>query len=91
MEYTIKPFDCLCELEEFTINGIKADYSDFGTKEDRDRGNAEPYGCGDMRFIGYYAPPKETLEKYHITDDEFLIICAKLERAISFGKCGWCI
>ena len=29
MEYVIEPYDCLCELKEFTINGIKARYEDF--------------------------------------------------------------
>ena len=40
MKIIIKPYDCLCELEEFTINGISADYDDFGEKYDTDRINA---------------------------------------------------
>ena len=33
MELVIKPYGCLCELETFTINGIPADYDDFGDKK----------------------------------------------------------
>lgn len=86
----IKAYKCLCELSEFTINGIKADYSDFGTKEDRDRGNAEPYCCENMKFIPYNEPDPKVLEKYNITEDDWIIICYKIDKAISFGRCGWC-
>lgn len=90
MDYKIKAFECLCELSEFTINGIKAVYEDFGTKEDRDRRNAEPYCCENMKFIPYDEPDPKVLEKYNITEDEWIIICHKLDKTISFGRCGWC-
>lgn len=91
MDYIIKPYDCLCELEKFSINNIKADYNDFGSKEDINRAAAEPYGCGNMRFTPEEYPSDKVLEKYNITEDEYDLICMKLVKALSFGHCGWCI
>lgn len=48
MNYKIKAYNSLCALEEFTINGIEADYEDFGIRKDIDENNAEPYCCGNM-------------------------------------------
>ena len=90
MEYTIKAYNCLCSLEEFEINGIKARYDDFGTKEDIDSYNAPDYGCGNMKFIPYRDADPKILEKYHITEAEFYLICNKLDKALSFGRCNWC-
>ena len=90
MTYKIKTYKYLCGLEEFEINGIKADYVDFGTKEDRDCKSAEPYSCGDMQFIPYQEPKVDVLEKYHINEDEWIVIAHKLRGALSFGRCGWC-
>lgn len=88
-EIKIKVFSCLCELEQFQINGINADYEDFGDKYDRNPYIAEPYGCGDMQFIPH-TPTDEILHKYKITADEYEDICHKLN-CLSFGNCGWCI
>ena len=90
MEYIIKPYKCLCELEEFTINGIKAHYEDFGTKEDRDSSNAKPYCCADMKFIADREASEEVLKKYNITEADFYLICNRLDKALSFGCCEWC-
>lgn len=90
MKVIIKPYDCLCELDTFTINGISADYDDFGEKYDTDRINAPDYGCGDMRFIPKVSTEK-VLNKYQITQSEYYEICYELESALSFGRCGWCI
>ena len=91
MDYIIESCSSYCGLEKFSINGIQANYSDFGSKKDIDRSNAEPYGCGDMRFIPNLYPKTEVLKKYNITKDEYDLICMKLERELSFGHCGWCI
>lgn len=90
MELVIKPYECLCALSEFTINGIPADYDDFGDKYDTDRINAPDYGCGNMRFIPQ-RPTEKVLTKYKITSSEYDEICDELESALSFGYCGWCI
>ena len=29
-------------------------------------------------------------KKYGITNEEYELICVKLEKELSFGKCGWC-
>lgn len=85
----IKPFGALCDLEQFEINGMRADYEDFGDKYDCHPDIAEPYGCGDMRFIPKL-PTIEILNKYNITTDEYNEICEKLN-CLSFGCCGWCV
>ena len=90
MEYRIEAYDALCELQVFTVNGVSAEYDDFGDKDDNDTGNAENYGCGDMRFT-----PKPVTDgvlfKYGISPDEYNTITGELEEKLSFGSCGWCI
>lgn len=90
MDYVIRVYDCLCELSEFTIGGIEADYNDFGDKYDADPESAEPYGCGNMRFFRKPST-EEVLVKYKITTDEYNIIADELEEKLSFGNCGWCV
>lgn len=90
MDYKIEAYKVLCELSIFEINGISADYDDFGDKYDADRENAEEYGCGNMKFF-----PKpvtnEVLNKYNISIDEYNKITLELEDKLSFGACGWCV
>lgn len=90
VKFHIVAYDALCELDNFTINGIDADYSDFGDKRDIGWVDAESYACGDMQFIPYECRD-EILEKYDITEGEYYLICHKLKEALSFGKCGWCV
>jgi len=90
MNYKIEAFHCLCELSIFEINGIHADYEDFGEKYDNDPGNAEDYGCGDMQFFPKPAT-SEILNKYNISIDEYDKITLELEAELSFGSCGWCV
>ena len=90
MKLELKIMTALCDTLVFTINGVNAEYEDFGTKFDRDSENAEEYGCGDMRFERH--PSDESvLEKYSISEEEYSEICDKLEEGLSFGCCGWCI
>jgi hypothetical protein len=86
----LKIFSALCSTKRFTINGISADSSDFGSQTDEDPENAEDYGCGDMRFRSTVAS-NAVLEKYNITADEYKEVCEKLEEGLSFGSCGWCV
>jgi len=90
MELKLKFCRALCETSIFTINGINADYNDFGEKYDRDSGNAEDYGCGNMQFTGN-PPTIEILKKYKITEDEYQEVVSKLEEGLSFGYCEWCV
>jgi hypothetical protein len=91
MEAVIKFGDAYCYLKEFVINGIKADMRDFGEKRDVNPKMAEPYGCGDMRFIPNLYPTEAVLQKYDIDEEEYDTICSQLQKGLSFGKCGWCV
>lgn len=90
MTYEIIPFGYLCDLEKFTINGIKADYEDFGIKEDLGNHADNNWWCSNMQFIQYDNPDANVLKKYGITNDEFVIIAHKLKMALSFGSCNFC-
>ena len=89
MKLKLQCYGCLCELKVFEINDIKANYMDFGTKEDTDTYNAPDYGCGNMQFTPKLATQK-VLDKYQITVDDYNKICEELD-CLSFGCCGWCI
>ena len=88
MKLEFKVYGALCEPDIFNINGIEARHEDFGTKEDRDRENAEPYCCANMKFEPKPCTDK-VLEKYSISVGEYNEVCEALD-ALSFGNCGWC-
>lgn len=91
LDVVIIPFDSLpCSCEKFTINGMDADVSDFGSTVDMDEENAEEYGCGDRQFVPQM-PTNKVLNKYEIDVDEYAEICDKLQCALAVGSCGWCI
>jgi hypothetical protein len=90
MAYTMEVYSALCALRLFEINGIAADTHDFGSQQDEDQENAEPWCCGDMRFTRHEVPRKGVLAKYGITLEEYNAICFELEDTLSFGSCGWC-
>ena len=90
MTYEIKSLECICALKVFKINGIKADYKDFGEKYDHDPDHAPEYGCGYMEFEAKDSTP-EVLDKYHITEEDYEEICDKLHDELTFGNCGWCV
>ena len=89
MELELKIYGALCATSVFTINGVDADYEDFGNKYDRNADNAEDYSCGNMQFTGKQSTT-EILSKYKITDREYREVVLKLEDGLSFGCCGWC-
>lgn len=90
MELELEIYGALCATSVFTINGIYADYEDFGEKYDRDSANAEDYACGNMQFTGNPSTT-EILSKYKITEEEYQEVVSKLEYGLSFGCCGWCV
>ena len=90
MKLKCKSMGSLCELDEFIINEIGADYQDFGDKQDESPDTAEEYGCGDMRFTKKDCS-KDILNKYKISEEEYNEICEKLREELSFGDCGWCV
>lgn len=87
----IEAYDALCSLSTFQINGISADYDDFGEKADLNRRAAPDHGCGNMTFTPYAEPREGILERYQINMENYQEICDKLTEALSFGYCGWCI
>ncbi len=78
-----------CCCLEFSIGGIEADDADFGVGMDIDRENAEEYCCGNRQFF-IRDSSKEVLEKYGITEEEYLDIAERLKKGLSWGRCGWC-
>lgn len=89
MNIKIETYNCLCETKVFQVNGIDADWSDFGDKYDREPENAEDYCCADMRFTAKPAT-QEILNKYKINDNEYSKVCDVLADKLSWGCCGWC-
>ena len=65
MELNLIICGTFCKTMVFKINGVDADYKDFGEQYDRDSENAEDESCGDMRFTGNPSTPK-IIEKYKI-------------------------
>lgn len=78
-----------CETEVFTINGIEADYKDFGEKYDDDPDSACMGGCGNMIFAAKKMETK-IMEKYQINEKEYEEIIKQLQEQLSFGECYWC-
>lgn len=62
IDLNLKIFSSLCAPEEFFINGIEADYDDFGTLDDLDPENADVYSCGNRKFIPKL-PSEDVMEK----------------------------
>jgi len=89
MELTLKIYGCLCSTEVFIINGVDADYDDFGEKYDRGS-DAEDYACADMQFTGRDST-SEILAKYSINQSEYDEVVSELSEKLSFGSCGWCV
>jgi hypothetical protein len=90
MDYVIERCAWFCSTKEFKINGIDADWEDFGEKYDRYPTGAEtPGGCGKMLFTRTCSTP-EILKKYSITESEYSLICDELEWELSFGQCDYC-
>ena len=90
MELKLTFMQAMCATNQFEINGIDANSEDFGEQYDRDTGNAEPYGCGNMKFTMKSATD-DILKKYNITAAEYDQIAHELEDGLSFGACGWCV
>lgn len=87
MTFEIKPHSSHCSLKKFTINGVDADYSDFGEIVDTDPGNAPTYGCGNRQFQSY---PTNAIDYYKINESEYEEICDALKVALAFGSCAAC-
>lgn len=89
MDLKLKIYRRLFSTEVFEINGVDADYDDFGEKYDRGS-DAENYACANMQFTGKDSTP-EILSKYSITQSEYDDVVSELADKLSFGSCGWCV
>lgn len=87
MTLKLKGDDWSCDLEEFEINGIRADEDDFGAK--KDLAPRPDCCCGNLQFIPD-PPTKEVLNQYKITVEEYEEICNQLKKALSIGCCDLC-
>jgi len=79
----------LCSPDVFEINGIEAEWDDFGDLYDRGSG-AEEYACANMQFTGIDSTP-EILAKYGISQSEYNEVVSELVEKLSFGACGRCV
>ena len=87
MTLKLKGADYCCDLEEFKINGIRADEDDFGSK--KDLAPRPDCSCGNLQFIPD-PPTQEVLNQYKITVEEYEEICNQLKKVLSIGYCGLC-
>lgn len=74
----------------FTINDIKANVDDFGVSKDWKPENAPDYGCGHRAFHAFNYLDKKVLDKYHINESEWQLICNMLEDELYIGCCNYC-
>lgn len=86
LSVTAKP-NMPCVEDEFTINGKKADVSDFGLIYNHGVGNANC--CESMRFESI-EPTNKVLRKYRINLDEYDEICSYLADKFTIGRCDIC-
>ncbi|HEX2946291.1 MAG TPA: hypothetical protein VHT96_10095 [Clostridia bacterium] len=89
MKIELDVYSTICDTKLFKINGIKADYKDFGRKSDCSPDKNRPNSCGNMIFEPV-KPKLEILEKYGITIKEYEGICEQLRACVSFGMCTLC-
>ena len=91
MEVVIKRYKYLpCELEVFTINGIKADRDDFGFL-DGYCGEYEDYSCSRRIFIIEEDKKEKAMLKYHLTEAEYEVVCSELKSECYIDECGYCV
>lgn len=89
MKLELDVYRSLCEPRRFTINGIRANYRDFGAKADTAPDANHPNCCGNLVFEPI-APAPAVLAKYGITAREYETVAAMLRQSISFGTCRMC-
>lgn len=87
MKLELEFFGCLCSCKTFIINDVDADHTDFGEK--CDESPEDEYGCGNMVFKSKDCT-LEILQKYNITEAEYMLIAQQLTDGLSFGSCGYC-
>lgn len=86
-----------CEAVEFMINGIQADKKDFVKRIDRKQNLVGIGGCVDHKvpccgdsYEEVINSSKEVLDKYSITELEFIVIAKAVSKELSVGMCNLC-
>jgi hypothetical protein len=92
MKMEIETYGALpCATSTFTINGIDADTSDFGSMEsDGCPSECEGYDCHNKHFVPDTVD-KKIMEKYDISNNEVKEVQEKLTEILNVGDCGWCV
>lgn len=92
MNLELEIFSHLCSAKHFRINGVWASSDEFG--EQSDNGGMDDIqdegGCSNMEFVPNKFPKHHVLEKFNITESEYVEICKQLREKLSFGYCGLC-
>ena len=88
MKLRIETYEGLpCETSTFVVNNVSADVKDFGVTDYESDGY---YGCISNTFEPFRHPPKNVLNKYRISLEEFLVIGDILQEKLDIHNCGWC-
>jgi hypothetical protein len=90
MDLKLEVYYSLCSTATFSINGVKASASDFGSSYDKAPKEGEKYGCGNRVFRKSNSS-QDILDKYSVTEQEYNQIADSLESKLSFGRCSWCV
>jgi hypothetical protein len=89
MKLELSAYNSICGLKVFRINGLDADYKDFGEMYDAYSDHTKRGCCGNMVF----APKrysKKVLVKYGITPEDYTEVCVQLKNKLSYGLCRLC-
>lgn len=87
MELNLTIAQTYCCAEVFTINGIEADITDFGDKQNDNPSRKR--GCKNMVFQRKPSTPA-ILQKYNIIEMDYQFVAIELENKLSFRRCNWC-
>ena len=94
-----EPFGALpCAAQDFEVNGIAGDKSDFGNNTDvgsfdYEYGDLddENWACADNQFVPHKQIPDGVLNKYRITEQEYREVQSRCEAIFNVGGCGYCV
>lgn len=76
-----------CSLEVFTVNGVNADFEDFGYMGDYE--DCYKSCCNKVFMVDESLCPTTT-KKYGITESQFYEIASILEDKLISGECNLC-
>ena len=96
--FSVRPMFALpCVVTEFTIKKKRAELREFGHFEQGDKsGCTKPdvvkWGCYQKHFVSLpYDQNLDVVEKYSLTEDEYVELVQYLETVFNIGTCEWCV